>query len=800
MMKINVGAGKNPPEGYINIDRATGGEAYPLSQNGIVFDTGVADEIRASHVLEHFSHTMTLAVLKEWIRVLKPGGLLKIAVPDFDHACSLRKSDPLWKYYIFGGHTDQNDMHGALFTRDDLKDLMREAGCIVQYADMYWRDDLDYCSSHPSGVSLNLQGFKREDVVDVEKPFIPAPRKIVAIMSAPRIGFTKTHGCIENVLAAYQIKLMLFQGAFWEQGVQNCFEKAIAEGYDDAIVLDFDSVFNQEQFHRMYSCWLLHPELDAIAPLQPKRGDGRAMLTPMDVPISTQDKESHVTANHQETGLQVQTAHFGLTFFRLNKLAKMAKPWFWNQPAKLELPQEISEYLAEFENDNGVSVSEGYCNDGRRSAKEFIALFDKHFGLRFGLPGEKLPDSGRWKTGGAVDSDIYFWMKWQSAGNNLHVITDVFLGHLEIMVGQHNPQTGYASYRYSSEYCNDPFAGKSADVKLSNPPVLPQEYTPINGNVLNPINDYEITEKNYFDDSHLFLDDNYPQSFVQESKTCLGEPSTDLSGSEFQNITEGRKATSKQRRIHVVFAGKRYDQTVAKIVLSTEKFGSTDFKIYDDNWLIENCPKFIDERAGIFFDHPKSEKVSTHWREIKDRKFTRGFGWFCWKPFIIQHALDNFCDEGDIVLYSDADTYPITDLTPFYDHADENGCMLFAAAHLRQRHWCKRDTMRYMQMDCDKYRDMQAGNARYMLFKKGARIGSQEVSVNKFLGHWLELASNKDLTTFELSQDEYPELLPQANGKALGQHRCEQAILTNLAHWYGIPLHRPPCQDGNSYV
>ncbi len=75
--KLNLGAGSAPMDGWENLDRKTGEEIYPLNRDGV-------DEIRASHVLEHFSHQKIPTVLADWVGALKPGGLLKIAVPDFN--------------------------------------------------------------------------------------------------------------------------------------------------------------------------------------------------------------------------------------------------------------------------------------------------------------------------------------------------------------------------------------------------------------------------------------------------------------------------------------------------------------------------------------------------------------------------------------------------------------------------------------------------------------------------------------------------------------------------------------------
>lgn len=148
-MKLNLGSGPKPIEGYQNLDRKTGHEVYPLS-----FADGVADVVRASHVLEHFSHRETALVLADWVRVLKPGGWLKLAVPDFDYA-STHRDHPHWKMWIMGGHIDGDDCHGAIFTQKELATLMHDAGLVnIQL----WKSEIQDCAALP--VSLNLMGQK----------------------------------------------------------------------------------------------------------------------------------------------------------------------------------------------------------------------------------------------------------------------------------------------------------------------------------------------------------------------------------------------------------------------------------------------------------------------------------------------------------------------------------------------------------------------------------------------------------------------------------------------------------------
>ena len=83
-MKINIGCGwRNFGSEWIHID---GGDYDHLDYKDITkleFKDNSAELIYASHVLEYFDREEVIPILKEWNRVLKPGGTLRIAVPDF---------------------------------------------------------------------------------------------------------------------------------------------------------------------------------------------------------------------------------------------------------------------------------------------------------------------------------------------------------------------------------------------------------------------------------------------------------------------------------------------------------------------------------------------------------------------------------------------------------------------------------------------------------------------------------------------------------------------------------------------
>jgi len=107
--------------------------ANDLSQ----FNDGTFSEIYASHVVEHLDYKDELvSTLKEWWRVMKPGGKVYISVPDLDILAELILSkDKLTvneRFYvmmmIFGGHLDDYDYHVVGLNEDFLKSYLREAG------------------------------------------------------------------------------------------------------------------------------------------------------------------------------------------------------------------------------------------------------------------------------------------------------------------------------------------------------------------------------------------------------------------------------------------------------------------------------------------------------------------------------------------------------------------------------------------------------------------------------------------------------------------------------------------------
>jgi predicted SAM-dependent methyltransferase len=86
MKCLNLGCGRRFHPDWTNIDFTSTGEgviAYNLTK-GIPQPDNTFDIVYHSHVLEHFSKTQSKSFLQECHRVLKPGGTLRIAIPDLE--------------------------------------------------------------------------------------------------------------------------------------------------------------------------------------------------------------------------------------------------------------------------------------------------------------------------------------------------------------------------------------------------------------------------------------------------------------------------------------------------------------------------------------------------------------------------------------------------------------------------------------------------------------------------------------------------------------------------------------------
>ncbi len=85
-LKLHLGCGKRYLKGYIHLDLSD----YPHidykhdAKTLPMFKNNSVSLIYASHTLEYFDRIEAAQVLNEWFRVLKAGGILRLAVPNIE--------------------------------------------------------------------------------------------------------------------------------------------------------------------------------------------------------------------------------------------------------------------------------------------------------------------------------------------------------------------------------------------------------------------------------------------------------------------------------------------------------------------------------------------------------------------------------------------------------------------------------------------------------------------------------------------------------------------------------------------
>lgn len=178
MKKLHIGCGKNYIPGWTNLDLFSSVKADVYADiTALPFDRGSFDLIYASHVLEHVHRNTVIATISHWRDLLKDGGTLRIAVPDFDKISYWYQENGKIEEVmglLYGGQNHPKNNHFVTFDEASLSKLLHLSGFSQEKIGRWnWRktdhsqyDDYSQCylphmdKENGTLMSLNMEAVK----------------------------------------------------------------------------------------------------------------------------------------------------------------------------------------------------------------------------------------------------------------------------------------------------------------------------------------------------------------------------------------------------------------------------------------------------------------------------------------------------------------------------------------------------------------------------------------------------------------------------------------------------------------
>lgn len=143
-LRLNVGCGARTLEGFFNCDIERNPDAprapdLLCDAKSIPLPDACAAELMAIHVFEHFYRWEIDGVLAEWKRLLRPGGLLILELPNLVKCCQNyldgrmrggKNPDQLARWGIYGDPRTGNHYmcHPWGYSPEELMSILKDAG------------------------------------------------------------------------------------------------------------------------------------------------------------------------------------------------------------------------------------------------------------------------------------------------------------------------------------------------------------------------------------------------------------------------------------------------------------------------------------------------------------------------------------------------------------------------------------------------------------------------------------------------------------------------------------------------
>lgn len=126
MVKLDLGCGKNPKEGFTGVDcRDFGQDIVCDLRDTWKWEDSSVDEVHCSHFVEHLTAPERIHFVNELWRVLKPGAKATVIVPHWgscraygDMTHQWPPVSEFWFYYLLASWRAENAPHNDAYTCD----------------------------------------------------------------------------------------------------------------------------------------------------------------------------------------------------------------------------------------------------------------------------------------------------------------------------------------------------------------------------------------------------------------------------------------------------------------------------------------------------------------------------------------------------------------------------------------------------------------------------------------------------------------------------------------------------------
>jgi len=141
-MKLHLGCGRVDIPGFYNVDLSEHKHVHLKAdiRNLHMFENNSVDLIYVSAVFQYFDRQQGVQCLKEWNRILKKGGILRLSTVDFDKLLEVYEKTNKNLNYIIGpmygrmgvfdksGNVIEKIYHRTVYNKKEIVQILKDCG------------------------------------------------------------------------------------------------------------------------------------------------------------------------------------------------------------------------------------------------------------------------------------------------------------------------------------------------------------------------------------------------------------------------------------------------------------------------------------------------------------------------------------------------------------------------------------------------------------------------------------------------------------------------------------------------